>query len=197
MTGFMTRSFGSHEAGSPVSVVMVGMVTCDLFRVLGSGPHLGRIFSEREEVDGAPLIVLTDGLWARQFHRAVDVVGRTLQLNEQPYEVVGILPPDFVCPAPAAPVDAYIPISHRDYGARGARPLQAVARLKPSATFATAQAELRAIGARLATAHPEDNVHGGPTRRSSTKLGKATCAGRCYCSRWRRCCCSRLCAPTS
>jgi putative ABC transport system permease protein len=161
MAGFMTRSFGLHEAGSPVSVVMVGMVTSDLFRALGSGPRLGRTFSEREEVDGASLIVLTDGLWARQFHRAADIVGRTLQLNEQPYEVVGILPPGFVCPAPATPVDAYIPISHRDYGARSARPLQAVARLKPGATFATAQAELRAIGARLVAAYPEDNVHGG------------------------------------
>jgi putative ABC transport system permease protein len=140
---------------------MAGMVTSDLFHVLGSGAHLGRTFTEREEFDGAPLIVLTDELWARQFHRAPDIVGRTVQLNEQPYEAIGILPPDFVFPAPGTHVDAYIPISHRDYGSRAAKPLQAVARLKPGATFASAQAELRAIGARLATAWPEDNARGG------------------------------------
>jgi putative ABC transport system permease protein len=156
----MTRSFGRREAGSPGSVVMVGMVTSDLFRVLGSGPHLGRAFSEREEFDGAPLIVFTDELWARQFHRAPGIVGRTVLLNEQPYEAIGILPADFVFPAPATHVDAYIPISHRDYGSRGAKPLEAVARLKPGATFSTARAELRAIGARLAAAWPEDNARG-------------------------------------
>lgn len=161
VAGFMTRSFGLHEAGAPVSVVMVGMVTSDLFHVLGSGPHLGRTFSEREEFEGAPLMVVTDELWARQFHRAPDLVGRTVQLNEQPFEVIGILPPDFVYPAPGTRVDAYIPISHRNYGGRGARPLQAVARLKPGVTNDRAQAELRAIGARLAAAWPDDNVRGG------------------------------------
>jgi predicted permease len=161
VAGFMTRSFGLRYAGSPVSVVMAGMVTSDLFSVLGSGPHLGRTFTEREEFDGAPLIVLTDDLWARQFHRAPDIVGRTVQLNEQPYEVIGILPPDFVFPAPGTHVGAYIPISHRDYGSRSAKPLQAVGRLQPAATFATAQAELRAIGSRLANAWPEENARGG------------------------------------
>src|SRR5580698_2781361 len=81
VAGFMTRSFGMHDAGAPVSVVMAGMVTSDLFRVLGSGAHLGRTFSEREEFDGAPVIVLTDHLWASQFHRAPEIVGRTVQLN--------------------------------------------------------------------------------------------------------------------
>jgi predicted permease len=166
VAGFMTRSFGLRYAGSPVSVVMTGMVTSDLFRVLGSGPHLGRTFTEREESEGASVIVLTDELWARRFHRAADIVGRPVQLNEQPYEVTGILPPDFVFPAPGTHVDAYIPISHRDYGSRAAKPLQAVARLRPDANFATAQAELRAIGARLAAAWPEDNAHGGADMES-------------------------------
>jgi predicted permease len=161
VAGFMTRSFGLHEAGTAVSVVMAGMVTSDLFRVLGSGPHLGRTFSEQEEFAGAPVIVLTDELWARQFHRAPQIVGRTVQLNEQPYEVIGILPPDFVFPAPGTRVDAYIPISHGDYGARGNKLLQAVARLKPGVTNARAQTELRTIGARLASAWPEENVRGG------------------------------------
>jgi putative ABC transport system permease protein len=172
MAGFMTRSFGLHESGTPVSVVMVGMVTSDLFHVLGSGPHLGRTFTEREELEGAPLIVLTDELWARQFHRAPEMVRRTVQLNEQPYQVVGILEPDFLFPAPGTHVDAYIPISHRDYGTRAARPLQAVARLKPGAMLTTAQAELRAIGARLAAAWPADNVRGGADLESLDEAWK-------------------------
>jgi putative ABC transport system permease protein len=174
VAGFMTRSFGLHEAGAPVSVVMAGMVTSDLFRVLGSGTHLGRTFSEREEFDDAALIVLTDHLWARQFHRAPGIVGRTVQLNEQPFEAIGILPPDFVFPAPGTHVDAYIPISHRDYYGRSARPLQAVARLKPGVAFVTAQAELRAIGARLAAAFPEDNIRGGADMESLDEAWKGS-----------------------
>jgi hypothetical protein len=148
------------------------MVTSDLFGVLGSGPHLGRTFTEREEFDGAPMIVLTDGLWASQFHRAPDIVGRTVQINEQPYEVIGILPPDFVFPAPGTHVDAYIPISHREYGSRSAKPLQAIARLKPGAAFTSARAELRAIGARLVTAWPEDNARGGAGMESLDETWK-------------------------
>jgi len=174
VAGFMTRTFGLHEAGAPVSVVTVGMVTSDLFHVLGSGPHLGRTFTEREELDGAPRIVLTGELWARQFHRDREIVGRTVQLNEQPYEVIGILRPDFVFPAPGTRVDAYIPISHRDYGARGAKPLQAVARLKPGVTFASAQAELRTIGARLAAAWPADNPRGGADTESLDEAWKGS-----------------------
>ena len=158
VAGYMTRTFG---LGRPVSVITVGMVTSDLFRVLGNGPHLGRTFTEREELAGVTFIVLTDELWARQFHRAPRIVGGTVPLNEQSYTVIGILPPDFVFPAPGTRVDAYIPLSHRDYGARGARPLEVVARLKPGASFAGAQAELRAIGARLASAWPQDNPRGG------------------------------------
>ncbi|HEX3747380.1 MAG TPA: ADOP family duplicated permease [Bryobacteraceae bacterium] len=161
MAGFRTRSFGLRNAGSPVSVVMVGMVTSDLFRVLGSGAARGRTFTAREESDGAPLLVLSDGLWARQFHRAPDVVGRTVQLNEQPFQVIGILPPDFVFPVPGTPVDAYIPISHADYGARGTKSIEAVARLKPGVALVSAQAELRGLGGRLAAAFPVDNARGG------------------------------------
>ncbi len=174
VAGFMTRTFGLHEAGTPVSVVMVGMVTSDLFHVLGSGPHLGRMFTEREEFDGAPRIVLTGELWARQFHREREIVGRTVQLNEQPYEVIGILPPDLVFPAPGTRVDAYIPISHGDYSARAAKPLQAVARLKPGVTFAAAQAELRTIGARLAAAWPADNPRGGADMESLDEAWKGS-----------------------
>src|SRR5580704_13278324 len=74
VAGFRTRSFGLHEAATPVSVVMAGMVTSDLFHVLGSGANLGRTFTEREEFEDAPVMVLTDEIWARQFHRAPDIV---------------------------------------------------------------------------------------------------------------------------
>jgi predicted permease len=178
VAGCMTRSFGLRggrgDAGTPVSVIMTGLVTADLFHVLGIGPRIGRAFTEGEETSGQSPIVLTDELWARQFNRAPDLVGRTVGLNEQAYEVVGILPPDFAFPDPGVRVDAYIPMNHRDYSGRGTRLLQAVARLKPGAGMAGAQAELRAVGARLAEAWPDENRLGGAGMESLDEAWKGS-----------------------
>lgn len=165
MAGYMTRTFGlrggSGEAGSAVSVIQTGMVTSELFPVLGLVPAKGRTFSEEEERAGQRVIVLTDALWARQFHRAADVVGRTVSLNEEPFLVLGILPAGAVFPDPGTVVDAYIPFPHREYSGRGTRPLRAAGRLKPGVPLALAQAEIRAIGRRLGAAYPDDNPQCG------------------------------------
>ncbi len=149
VAGFRTRTFGM---GRPFTVINVGMVTSDLFSVLGSGAHLGRTFTEAEESQGAAVIVLSDGLRPRP------AIGSTITLNDEPYVVIGILPPDFIYPVRDVKVDAYIPISHRDYGAREGRPLGAVARLKPGVSLAAAREELRGINARLAAAYPRENA---------------------------------------
>ncbi|QOY90262.1 ADOP family duplicated permease [Paludibaculum fermentans] len=165
MAGYMTRTFGlrggSGEAGSAVSVIRTGMVTSELFPVLGLRPEQGRTFSEQEERAGQRVIVLTDALWTRQFGRASGVVGRTVSLNEEPYLVLGILPPGAVFPDPGTVVDAYIPLPHSEYSSRGARPLRAAGRLKPGVPLALAQAEIRAIGRRLGAAYPDDNPQCG------------------------------------
>ncbi|MGJ5818336.1 ADOP family duplicated permease [Paludibaculum fermentans] len=165
MAGFMTRTFGLRggqgDAGSAVSVINTAMVTSELFRVLGTGPVRGRAFLEEEELQGKAVIILTDALWAEQFHREPGLLGRTVQLNEQPFEVIGILPPGFVFPTSGTVVDAYVPFNHKDYNGRDTRPMRAVARLRDGTVFAQAQAEIRTIGARLAEAWPAENLRGG------------------------------------
>ncbi len=165
MAGYMKRSFGlqggSGDGSSPVFVIQVGMTTSDLFRVLGKGPLMGRSFTEREEGDRAGVIVLTDSLWARQFGRDPKIVGRTVQLNEEPRTVIGVLAPDFEFPIQGTVLDAFIPINHGDYGGRGVRPLEAVARLKPGITIENARTQIRTIGSRLAQAWPQENHDGG------------------------------------
>ncbi len=176
VAGYMTRSFGLRggrgDAGTPVSVIMAGIVTSDLFHVLGIAPRIGRTFTEQEEAPGQSLIVLTDELWARQFNRAPDVVGQMVSLNEQPYQVIGILTPDFAFPDPGTSVDAYIPMNHRDYSGRGTRVLESIARLKPGVGLAGAQAELRGIGANLAAAFPAENHLGGAAAESLDEAWK-------------------------
>src|SRR5262249_14273230 len=139
MAGYMTRTYGMRggrgDGDNPLKVINVGQVTSDLFHVLRGIPHLGRTFSEHEEMDRRRLLVLTDALWAQQFNRAGDILGRTVRLNDEAYEVIAVLAPEFVFPDPTVSVDAYAPIDHPDYNNREIRPLQAIARLKTDAGF--------------------------------------------------------------
>lgn len=110
--------------------------------------------------------VLTDELWARQLQRAADIVGRTVRLNEEPFEVLGVLPSSAVFPDPGTVVEAHVPFRRREYAGQRIRPMQAVARLKPGVPLAQAQAEIRAIGMRLGAAYPEDSAVRGRCRAS-------------------------------
>ena len=74
-------------------------VTANLFSVLGVQPMLGRHFTAAEDVPNGPdVAVLGFGLWQRRYASDPAIVGRTILINGRPYEVLGIMPPDFVLP---------------------------------------------------------------------------------------------------
>jgi putative ABC transport system permease protein len=162
LAAYRPRSFslrdGRPGSGSQIDVIQVGMVTSDLLPVLGLRPRLGRSFSPEEETTGAAVVLLGDRLWRRRFGGAPDLVGRRVLLNDVPRTVLGILPPGLALPMEGQVPDAYIPLSHEDYGGdREKRSLEAVARLRPGVSIATARSELAGIAARLARAYPATN----------------------------------------
>src|SRR5712691_9963350 len=69
--------------------------TANLWGVLGVKPLLGRVFTEEEDSKGVRVLVISHGLWMRRFGGSPGVVGRTITVNDSPYEVVGVMPPDF------------------------------------------------------------------------------------------------------
>ena len=76
--------------------LQVGGVSSGLLPMLGTRPVLGRVFLPGEEGPGAPrLAVLSHRLWATRFGSDPDIVGRTIELNVQAFEVIGVLPPGF------------------------------------------------------------------------------------------------------
>jgi putative ABC transport system permease protein len=157
VAGGRIRSFGLTAAGSPVSVIRAGMVTSDFPTVLRMQPTLGRSFSEREEIQNAPVAVLTDSLWRQRFGADPAILGQTLELNEEPRTIIGILPPGFDLPLNGAVPDLLIPINHADYGrVRGPGSLQAVGRLRPGVSARDAQGELQRIVEQLAKTYPEN-----------------------------------------
>jgi putative ABC transport system permease protein len=146
--------------GAPAEVAAEA-ASADLFPLLGLVPVLGRTFTDREDgPGGGNVVVLGYGLWQRRFGGTRDVVGQVVRVDDQPYTVIGVLPEGAgLAGQPRAP-DLWIPLAldpAHDYRASGGRYLTVVARLKPGATLAASEADLRTLAARLEAAHPEFN----------------------------------------
>lgn len=168
MAAYRPRSFGIATNGGDTApeVIQVGMTTAGLFETLGVRPARGRAFTEREEVEEAPVIVLSHRLW-RRLGADPGAVGGKVRLNEEPRTVVGVLPEGFDFPMQGELPEAYIPLSRADYGAsRGARGLEAVARLAGGVSPEAARSALASAAARLAEAHPDSNARLGADLQS-------------------------------
>ena len=76
---------------------LAGMrVSWDFFDMLGARPALGRTFRKDDDhPDRYRVLVLSDGLWRRRFNADPSVIGRRLRMNDQEFEVVGVMPADF------------------------------------------------------------------------------------------------------
>jgi len=160
-----TTSFVSlREAGGEPEDLRALRATADTFEVLRIGPALGRPFMAENEVEGRHRVaVLSDALWRRRFGSDPSIVGRTIALDGEAFEVLGVMPPDATYPVGAArSTDLYVPYVV-PAGERIRRPndqnfyLQVVGRLKPGTSMEQAQAQMAQIGAALREEHPEWN----------------------------------------
>jgi predicted permease len=152
------------DGGQPERVGTI-RVSSNLLPMLGARAAHGRLFLPDDDNAGrAGTAVLSEAFWARRFGRDAAVVGRTLRLNGQPYEVVGVLPPGFALPREVLPTlgviergDVFLPLPMPAGAAtiRTREDYNVVARLKPGATVAQAQAEMDALTARLRRDHPD------------------------------------------
>jgi predicted permease len=122
----------------------VGVVTADFFTTLGVPAAIGRAFVADEGRPGGPkVVVLSEGLWQRQFG-GKEMLQHTVLLNNKPYLVVGIMPRGFSFPKQS---DIWIPMSlpttFETFDAfRGFLPSQVLARLAPGTTVDLASKQL-------------------------------------------------------
>jgi putative ABC transport system permease protein len=136
--------------------VAAASVTANIFSTLGVTPLLGRTFTAAEDVPRGPrLVVLGHALWTRRYAADPAIVGRTIQINGEAHEVVGVMPEGFLLPTDfrnPEPSQLWVPQqmdpASTDHGSHG---LYAAARLKPGFSVQQAAAELRSI-ARAMTA---------------------------------------------
>jgi putative ABC transport system permease protein len=140
-------------AGEPERVD-AARVSPSLFPMLGIDAAVGRTFSPDEEVVGRHHVaVLGDGLWRRRFGADPSIVGHTITLNDQPYLVTGILPPQFRFPRleqmfvmgiSGGQPQLWLPFAITDAD-RGENSFAAVAKLKNGVSAEQARAEAAAI----------------------------------------------------
>lgn len=130
-------------------------VTPNLFAVLGTSAHLGRLPAAGEDT---PVALLGHGYWQRRFGGDPRVVGSTLVLNGAPHVVAGILPRTFQIPTWDTDVVVAQPLETDARASdRGTNFLRGIARLKPGFTLAAAQAEFAELNARLVRQYPATN----------------------------------------
>ena len=165
------------RADSGTEMVFSLSVTSNLFSLLGRSAARGRTLMSGDE---AHVVVLSDGYWRRRFGGDPGIVGRSLTLDDMPYEVVGVMPPDFVFPYPGmlgpsgftrvTGIDMWRPIAFSGPRAvanrmltasgeivRTAHVLGAIGRVKPGVPPQQVAADMKQIAAQLEQAYPETN----------------------------------------
>jgi putative ABC transport system permease protein len=165
------------QTDSGIEVVYGLFVTPNIFNLLGRPAALGRPFAVNE---AAPVVVLSDGYWRRRFGADPGMVGKTLSLYGTPFQVIGVMPRDFVFPYPGmlgpsgftrvTGIDIWLPIMFSGPIATQNRMLTstgqivrtahwwgAIGRVKPGVPVEHVDVNMKRIAAQLEQAYPNSN----------------------------------------
>jgi putative ABC transport system permease protein len=138
-----------------------GRVTAGYFEVLGIRPMLGRLFHSSENEPGNDqVVILSEQLWKSRFASSTDIVGKSIELDGLPYEIVGVMPDKIFPVWPTVPSQFSFQRKHQEYWIpmklaspwktnRNSHVLGVIGRLKPQVTIQQAQTEMDSIAAEL------------------------------------------------
>lgn len=140
-------------------------VSSNLLTLLGVRAELGTLFTTEDDRPGrGGRALLGHGTWMRRYGGDHSVLGRSLILNGQPYEIIGVLPASFDLPREVMPtlggaehaeIVLPLPLGADAARTRNGEDYNLIGRLKPGVSFAQAQAEMDALTARLRREHPD------------------------------------------
>src|SRR6266545_3227102 len=155
-----TRGATANITGDGVPELVVGRaVTPTFFAVLGVKPIVGRTFTDEEDRSNAQVVLISHGLWQRRYGGDRTVIGKTMLMNGNRYEVIGVMPRAFVFRN--RDVDYWIPTSFSPQAAavRGSHYLNVVARLAPGVGLEAAKDDMRRVDEVLRQQNPQPNNH--------------------------------------
>lgn len=167
--------FSLSGSGTPERI-RGASVSTNFFQLLNAKPLLGQTFQiEKEQTTDWKTVVLSYGLWQRNFGSDPQIIGKSIILNENSYKVIGIMPPEFkwqfLSPNSTSNELAalYVPAIKKDIPQLGTNTerdvserrstsyMRVIARLKQGVSMEQAQAEMDTIAARLGAQYPDSN----------------------------------------
>jgi predicted permease len=160
MTAFGAQTFllGNHDG--PPERMRSARVSANFFPLLGVAPMCGRVFSSNEEQLGEPVVVLSYGLWQRQFGGSMQALGSGLIMDGRKSRIIGVMPASFQYPFDDTQV--WEPMTAHPYWAARDRPSPrsfsvwyALGRLRSGIAWPQAQSEMSAIARQLEAEYPE------------------------------------------
>src|SRR6266481_1196314 len=112
---YSNKHFDLSGAGAPERIKGTRM-SASVFPSLGVAPLMGRTYTEEEDKSGHAVVVLSYGLWQRKYGSDYSILGRAIQLDRQPYTVIGVMPKSFEFPLRGEPwvdgaADLWVPMS--------------------------------------------------------------------------------------
>ena len=152
------RRSGTARLGETRERVSYAAVGGQFFRVFTEAPLTGRTLQPEDDVPGASAIVLSFDFWRRALSGNPAVVGREIDVDGARLRVVGVMPEGFAFPSVTTAFWRPIGLPETEWARRGARYVEAVARLRPGVSIARAAAATAATGQTLAAQHPKTNA---------------------------------------
>ena len=151
----------SEVVGEPGSTEQMSVIRTspEFFATLGVGLAIGRSFTEEESITQKNVAILTDAFWRQRFNSDPNILDREIRINGIPRKIVGVLPPAFRFLSSEARAFVSIKSNEEQRGSKarhsGGGAIHMIARLKPGATIAEAQAQIDSHNAEMEKDDPE------------------------------------------
>ena len=169
--GELTQSFASTGGYQPYTYELAGVgepaqinatrVTASIFPTLGVAPALGRVFTAQEDTGAERLAVISYAMWQSRFHGDGSVLGRTIELDRKPYQIIGVMPRSFefpLVPGQLNQSELWVPMSLKQseiVQGWSNWNFEMIGRLRPGVAAAAAAGQAQRVPDALVRAHAE------------------------------------------
>lgn len=167
---YTNQSVSTLTDGNEATHVQGESVSADLFSLLGIQPVLGRIFLLNEDQPGNHVVILSHDLWQRRFGGDRGVIGKSVTLDSQQFQIIGVMPPRFTFPIGSNPPELWISMSSLRESKDAGPPMteqrdndffRCIARLKAGVSIQQAQANIETITAEWRHQYPDAKLYTG------------------------------------
>jgi predicted permease len=167
---YTNQTVSTLTDGNEATHVQGESVSANLFSLLGVQPTLGRTFLPKEDEPGNHVVILSHELWQRRYGADRGIIGKTVTLDGQQFQVIGVMPPRFTFPISVISPELWVSMSMLRESKDGSPPmaeqrdndfLRCITRLKHGVSIQQAQANIDTITADWHRQYPDSKLHTG------------------------------------